>query len=595
MSSALFIFIFVVVASPAAATHSAGAPAAAIWEGGTIRIVDRATIWPHQPLTETFAPAEAAWGVFNDTYDKIGWSQFEVHGNVKMSDDVVARAAGVLEGKLTAHRILQAAINSGFGPGMTPNPHVAAFMKVNKQWSTSMNAVAPLSSAADATYWHHAALVDAQLEGVHEGYQQAAEASHGALPSLPFESLLYLNLGDEMDQFAHWRPGIGVTHGLPTFGALEPFEAAGKCSALVRLTPNGDDVMIAQETWSSLSSMLRVYKMYDLNFTLGGSSADAANATRVPAAKVSFSSYPGVLNSGDDFYVTSAGLVVQETTIGNSNPDLVRAYVSPLTQPEWKRNIVANRLAASGTQWAGLYAQHNSGTYNNQNIILNYNLFSPGAPLRNGTLLLVEQIPGFVVNSDVSAVLQRDGYFGSYNVAYSPFVREVSGADAAEATGGPWFGYWTTARAQLFKRDAPSVDGMAAMQALMRSCDYQHDDLSHQQCTDGYISDTKKYHPLGTAENCIATRGDLNPADGKYCLSAFGHRNHVATDAKISAFSRHSNAAVPSTVVSGPTWGAQSGAGNLPPFCWSSSDYNASASHLGHPDCFRFDWVEMSW
>ena len=129
----------------------------------------------------------------------------------------------------------------------------------------------------------------------------------------------------------------------------------------------------------------------------------------------------------------------------------------------------------------------------------------------------------------------------------------------------------------------------------MRSCDYQHDDLSHQQCTDGYISDTKKYHPLGTAENCIATRGDLNPADGKYCLSAFGHRNHVATDAKISAFSRHSNAAVPSTVVSGPTWGAQSGAGNLPPFCWSSSDYNASASHLGHPDCFRFDWVEMSW
>ena len=228
-------------------------------------------------------------------------------------------------------------------------------------------------------------------------------------------------------------------------------------------------------------------------------------------------------------------------------------------------------------------------------MVLDYNLFVPGAPLANGTLLLIEQIPGYVVNSDVSGVLQRDGYFGSYNVAYDPFVRQVSGADAAAAKGGPWFGYWTTARAQLFHREAPLIETMARMQAVMRSCDFQSDPLSHQQCEDGYIQDTKRFHPLSTAENCIATRGDLNPSDGKYCLSAFGHRNHVATDAKISAFSTYSAATVPSTVVSGPTWGAQSGAGSLPPFCWSTSDYNRSASHVGHPDCFRFEWVDMSW
>ena len=54
-----------------------------------------------------------------------------------------------------------------------------------------------------------------------------------------------------------------------------------------------------------------------------------------------------MLNSGDDFYVTSAGLVVQETTIGNSNPDLATTFVSPLTLMEWLRNMLANRMAKS--------------------------------------------------------------------------------------------------------------------------------------------------------------------------------------------------------------------------------------------------------
>jgi len=559
-----------------------GSPySALVDDAGEMRIVPRST------HAAGFAPSEAAWAHFNDSYLAIGWSKLAVHGNPAMNDTVVAHAAGFIEGKLTAARILENAINNGVGPGMTPDPHVTAFFEVHNRWASGLGDVATLSSAADAQYWHHSLLVDDQLAGLHAGYQKAAAESRGALPSLPFESFLYLNIGEERETFAKFRPGMGVTPDV-TFGALEPFEAAGKCSALVKLTAGSADVLIAQETWSGLASMLRIYKMYDLPFSL--------NAThRVPARRVSFSSYPGVLNSGDDFYVTSANLVVQETTIGNSNPELVRAYVSPLTVPEWKRNVIANRLAASGVAWSGLYAKYNSGTYNNQNIVLDYNLFTPGQPLPNGTLLLVEQIPGYVVNSDVSAVLQRDGYFGSYNVAYDPFVREVSGANAALAAGGPWFGYWTTARAQLFRRDAPGVDGLAAMQGLMRSCDFHHDALSHQQCAHGYIDDTSKFHPLGTAENCIATRGDLNPKDGKWCLSAFGHRDHVATDAKISSWSMHSDKSVPASVVAGPTWGAQSGAGKLPPFCWSTSDYNTSTSHLGHPDCFEFEWEYMIW
>ena len=67
--------------------------------------------------------------------------------------------------------------------------------------------------------------------------------------------------------------------------------------------------------------------------------------------------------------------------------------------------------------------------------------------------------------------LQRTGYFGSYNVAFDPYLRRISGADAAVEKCGPWCEYWTSARGQLFKRDQGKVKDMASMQALMRKCE----------------------------------------------------------------------------------------------------------------------------
>lgn len=103
-----------------------------------------------------------------------------------------------------------------------------------------------------------------------------------------------------------------------------------------------------------------------------------------------FSSYPGTIFSGDDFYILSSGLVsgtrlpgdpqvappqpgsppppfpspqvALETTIGNSNAALWK-YLRPQGSVlEWLRNIVANRLARSGAEWATVFSQFNSGT-----------------------------------------------------------------------------------------------------------------------------------------------------------------------------------------------------------------------------------------
>lgn len=83
--------------------------------------------------------------------------------------------------------------------------------------------------------------------------------------------------------------------------------------------------------------------------------------TLIPGSEVSYSSYPGILVSIDDFYVLNTHLVVMETTIGNANPDLWK-YVKTDTILYWIRILAANRLAYTGVDWAKLFSLYNSGT-----------------------------------------------------------------------------------------------------------------------------------------------------------------------------------------------------------------------------------------
>ena len=57
------------------------------------------------------------------------------------------------------------------------------------------------------------------------------------------------------------------------------------------------------------------------------------------------------------------------------------------------RSLVANRLAKNGKEWSDIFSRFNSGTYNNQWMVVDYNQFKPGAELGTGVLYVAEQIP----------------------------------------------------------------------------------------------------------------------------------------------------------------------------------------------------------
>jgi len=275
---------------------------------------------------------------------------------------------------------------------------------------------------------------------------------------------------------------------------------------------------------------------------------------------VSFSSYPGSLVSGDDFYITDTQLVIMETTNSVMNMSLYD-YVTEQTVLYWVRNTVANRMASSGQEWVKWFSMYNSGTYNNQWIVVDYKLFTPSQPLQPGTLWIAEQIPGYVISSDMTNTLITSGYWGSYNVPYFPFVYNISGYPeyAQKYPWGNLYSYSQCPRAKIFRRDQGPVSTLDDMKTIMRYNEWQTDPLS-----------------LGNACLSISARCDLNPPANT--PGPFGAIDAKITDERMSKV-------LESKAVCGPTWESQ------PIFAWTAEWQ--STPHYGQPISFGYNFETM--
>jgi hypothetical protein len=362
------------------------------------------------------------------------------------------------------------------------------------------------------------------------------------------------------------EPALNKTNAKPSLGS-------GSCSALIKLLPGHRDLLVAHNTWNSYQNMLRIIKKYQLQFREG----PREDYPLVPGNKLVFSSYPGTIFSCDDFYMLSSGLVTLETTIGNKNPALWK-YVRPKGGVlEWVRNIVANRLALDGASWTDVFKRFNSGTYNNQWMVVDYKAFVPGGPSPGSRVLtILEQIPGMVVVADKTSELYETTYWASYNIPSFETVFNASGMQDLVAEYGDWFSYDKSPRALIFLRNQSLVRDMDSMVRLMRYNDFLHDPLSLCKTCD----------PQPNGENAISARSDLNPANGSYPFQALHQRSHGGIDVKVTGMSLAK--ALSMVAASGPTWD------QVPPFQWSTSPFQ-EVLHMGHPDLWKFSPIQVRW
>ncbi|XP_049878253.1 putative phospholipase B-like 2 [Pectinophora gossypiella] len=526
---------------------------------------------PVVTVTDYFADIPkvfVAKATYSNEINQTGWAFLELHTCRDCSDEKQAYAAGYLEGYLTQDLIWMHWQNmlKGYCYNKTDVCGlIEEYIDKNEDYIAEM-----VQKHPDDPYWYQMKLYYIQLEGLAVGYNAATT---DVFQWLTIRDILWINMMGDLDELA-------FALSLPNLGADGVTLFPDHCTGLVKLLPDLTNLYTSQVTWNSYQSMLRFQKMYVLNYKMTPKSKNL-----IPGRKMSLSSYPAFIQSTDDFYIISSGLVAGETTIGNSNRTLFE-LVQPVGQIlEYARVMVANRLARSGEEWVEIFQKHNSGTYNNQWYIVDYNMFKPctkqqAAVIKPGLLWVVEQLPGYTEAADLTEELKRETYFPSYNIPYFPTVFNMSGGNERVAAFGDWFGYHTNPRAKIVKEKQAGIHNLRDMYHAMRYNDFKHDPLSRCEAC----------NPPYSACNAIAARNDLNPANGTFPFRALGHRSHGATDAKItSAYLRSTYQFV---AVASPTHNISRG---IPPFSWSQFDMGRTVSHVGHPDTWLFSPMLHQW
>jgi len=485
----------------------------------------------------------AATGSFKVGLNVTGWNELWIATDPSYPDAVQMFAAGYLEGSLTAARIIEFHEITDAWTGKI-QPKVGTFLTDQIAWVRQQVANAPSTD----TQWQGIGLIMAQFDGLVAGYN-ANPYGFPPLTELDFD-VFQVN-GD-------WGDILTAVNRetRPDFSKMTPQEilaysrSRGHCSVLVKLTGDLSELYMAHSTWTDYSSMNRIFKHYNLQVA----------APYVAAHKVSFSSYPGYLESLDDFYYMDSGLVMLETTNDVFNMSLFD-LVKPQSLFAWQRVRLASQNARTGEEWYRHVSFHNSGTYNNQYAIVDLKLYKPGQPLVPNTLWVMEQIPGEVFGSDQTDLLTF-GYFPSYNVPFFEHIYNASGYTSINEQMGTiqGFAYQNAPRAQIFRRDQGTVVDLKSFQAIMRYNDYVNDTIS-----------------AGDPFSAICSRGDLGKGSGE----AFG-----CTDTKVTTASLFKEGIA--YILNGPT----TNGGTLPPFSWSQFP---TIVHSGEPDIYNFDFIPTQW
>jgi len=515
----------------------------------------------------------AATGSFDDNLLRDGWGILNIETNNAHSDSEQAFAAGVIEGFLTARHIFAAQYNlfpvvfgntalqgyvGDYSTNETELDDIKEFMNRQEAWTRVMVS----QQAGTDPFWAHVGYLMAQFDGLVEGYGEATRRN--ITPALDRFAFQMLNgVGDLFDIIPAVKRHRRIDWLSLSLETAELLHARkGHCSALIKPTADFSDLFMAHSSWFTYSNTDRIFKHYFLNFN------DPSTAAR----RISFSSYPGFLESLDDFYLLDSGLRWVQTT--NTVVDHgVYDEVKPESLLAWQRVRVASAMSSSGREWYKHMSRHFSGTYANQYMIVDFKLFEPKRMLKPNLLWIVEEMPGLILGRDCTETLSR-GYWPSYNVPYFPEIWSKSGYPAMAAKhhhdtqghheGGNFWTYELCPRAKIFRRDQGTVVNMSSLKSLMRYNNYLEDPLS--------LDEAGRPNPTFA----ICARSDLHATNA----STNGCYDTKVTSYQFGAMRQRAQALNSMSHY------------NLPPFSWADGKF-PKQRHFGLPDTYPFDFIDI--
>ncbi|KAJ6230348.1 phospholipase b-related [Anaeramoeba flamelloides] len=501
-----------------------------------------------------------SYAKFDDTLFEIGFGRLHLYTNKDYGDYIQMYAAGFLEGHLTQERIWNQFSNFKVGTLQDYNTttwpkKLAAWMQKNIDY-TRQQCETPSDDLRTQFCYNLK-----QFDGLLDGYNQASSTDQQVTE---MDLWLFQSQGDLDD--------LGVAVFLDSEDQKEREEAISKvhssewhdnhhhCTGLVKVLPDHSDIFFSQVTWSAYFTLSRIFKQYTLNLNEGSNKAST----------IVFSSYPGMLFSVDDFYITDQQLCVLETTFNIFNESLYIKYVTHNTDTflTWIRVQAINRLAVSGETWVDNMKVVNSGTYNNQWIVLDMKEFTPGRKLKEGLLWELEMIPGFTYSQDRTVQwLNTKTYYPSINTPENRTLFDLAGFPAKVKEDGDYWSYWYNARMKIMERDVyEKIQNYDDFKSFMRYNNYLNDPLSNDD-----------------PAQSIASRYDLrttNTTKKKFKKAPFGALDAKTTNYQFAQDMKFSLISSPTYVNNLPIWEF-----GVPPL--------DSCPWQGLPKSWKFDWDEF--
>ena len=482
-----------------------------------------------------------AWVCYNNSLHANGWYQMHVHGRPGAKSSDIMYCAGYLEAVLAYdgifnHYSLIREIKGYPVGARTYPPKVKSFMQANLRYARLSVEAYP-----DEPYWNEIGLILTQFDGLVAGY--ASVANETAVLE-EFDLWFLQSAGDMFDLAAIYKDDK------PTQEFRE------HCTGLVRLTDNYDDIYFSHDAWSDYRELHGQLKEYDLPIP------------EFKTRKIVMSTRVGKLFSYDDFYIADSGLFVIETTLNNYN-DKLYDLVVPQCLFTWLRAVHATWVAQSGREWSEIFIRHNSGTYNNQYVIVDSKKFERYEKPTKDLLWIIEQFPGDNWRmSDVTSYLVEKGYFPSVNCPYHQDLYEIAGYPELVKSMGIYGDYrsnFKSPRYQIMLREVPRIKTFEEFKSFMRYNNWKRDPYSQhdpaQQIASRY--DLREFEtPYGKPNNF----GDL---DSK-CL--------CLTEA-VTQMKMHAIASPP--YENNPVWEF-----GVPPF-----DH---INYFGLPKVWNFNWTTFS-
>ncbi|KAH8379591.1 hypothetical protein KR009_005912 [Drosophila setifemur] len=307
---------------------------------------------------------------YKDSVYENGWAQIEVETQRSYPDWVQAYAAGKLEGSLTWRNIYNQWSNT-IASSCERDESSENFCTWLRELLTTnferLKRQAVIKAETDH-YWHQLHLFVNQLEGMVDGYIRGATRARSELEGeIPLSDFLMMNAAADIQDLKIYYenyvlPNSTVGGGEEAFTDQPRNFFLPSASMLTRIVPQEKSpetlqLLFGHSTAGSYSSMLRIQKRYKFHYHF----APNQKSNTIPGVDITFTGYPGILGSTDDFYVVKGRhvqAIVGGVGIKNENLQLWKSVDTKKMVPLVARVMAANRISQTRQTWANAMARH---------------------------------------------------------------------------------------------------------------------------------------------------------------------------------------------------------------------------------------------